>query len=408
MALPADLPDELPEPLAATAEDFGRWADEGQSMLQRLAEATNEPNERRVLRTFRKYEAMEIGGISEFRWKEARRTLPIANGAGAQARVTLEEIHKIQEWAGVRPHKPLGSRTARVAVANFKGGATKTTVALHISQAFPLRGYRTLVVDADPQGTLSRLMGFRPETIEPEYTLTSLFENVVRKDGEKVGLKPQPTHIDGLDIIPASLDMTGADIHIASAFMHKVEGASDFYRLFDTALAEIEDRYDIIVIDTAPAFSFLALNVLWAANALLIPLPPSFPDFSATVDFCAMSGDLVSALSRLKGVDKRWSPCVFAHSRADNSGSANMVREFSSHLFGKYRIDQGLPKSSAFESALAQMRSVYEVTSHDVDSRALNRARDASDQLAKRLIGLIEAEWALQIAQGTTKEATDE
>ncbi|UJJ60590.1 AAA family ATPase [Rhodanobacter denitrificans] len=408
MALTPDLAAELPEPLAATADDFCRWAEEGQSMLQRLSEATNEPNERRVLRTFRKYEALDLGGISEFRWKEARRKLALGDGTGTQARVTLEEIHKIQELAGVRPHKPLGSRTARVAVANFKGGATKTTVALHLGQACPLRGYRTLLVDADPQGTLSRLMGFRPETIEPENTLTSLFENIARKDGERVGLRPQPTHIDGLDIIPASLDMTGADIHIAAAFMQKLEGASEFYRLFDAALEEIEDRYDIIIIDTAPAFSFLALNVLWAANGLVIPLPPSFPDFSATVDFCGMSGDLVKALSRLKGMDKRWSPCAFTHSRSDNSGSANMVREFSSHLFGKYRIDQGLPKSSAFEAALGQMRSVYEVTSHDVDSRALNRARDASDQLASRLIGLIEAEWALQIAQATTKEATDE
>jgi len=412
MATPIETPVEQvqagPTTLRATPEDFRRWADHGQEMLLKLAEATNEPNERRVLRTFRKTEAMEIGGISEYRWKEARKKMKLGESAAAEARVTLEEIHKIQEMLGLRPRRPKGSRAIRMAVANFKGGATKTTVAFHIGQAFPLRGYRTLLVDADPQGTLSRLMGFRPEDIDPDMTLTSLFENVSKAQSERIGLRPQPTHIDGLDIIPASLEMTGSDIHIASAFMNKVDGASEFYRLFDDALSAIEDNYDIIVIDTAPAFSFLALNVLWAANSLVVPLPPSFPDFSATIDFCGMSGDLISAISRLKGFGKSWSPTVFMHSRVESTNAASDVRTFAGHLFGRYRVEEGIPKLSAVENALSQMRSIYEVTGAEVDSRALRRARDAVDQFASRLVGLIEGEWAEQVREVNQKESGNE
>lgn len=387
----------------ATPETFQNWADEGQAMLERHAQAENQPNEARVLRAFRKAEAMELVGLSEYRWLQARKKLGL-EGVGDN-RITLEQIHSIQEEAGIRPRRPEKSKCMRLAVANFKGGASKTTTALHLAQSFAFRGYRTLLVDADPQGTASRLMGFRPEAIDEQYTLLPIFRWAAQPTEELVDLQPLKSHIDGLDILPAVLTMVGCDIDVAAAFMRRLPSAQDFYRLVDAALDPLDEHYDIIIIDTAPAFSFLALNILWAANALLIPLPPSYPDFSSTIDFCGSNGDLMRQIEVLKGYGKDWDPTVFVHTMdKPKAASAQEVRDWSAGLWGHHRLDVFIPHSPGFPAAQTAVRSIYETNSSNVDSATLRRCRMAFDALTDRLTGIFNTVWESQVNAAVASE----
>lgn len=376
--------------LAATPETFLAWGQAGQELLDRVSRASNTPHEQRILREFRRTEAIEVGGITEHRWNKERQ-----GNDGAQVRVTLEEIHAMQDKAGIRPRRPEGSKPIRLAVSNFKGGASKTTVALHLSHYLAFRGYRVLVIDSDPQGTLSRMFGFLPESIDRDRTLASVFF-----PEDESTLRPIKTHIDGLDMIPASLHMIGADIQVAVAFQRQDAEARNFYRLVDNALSKIDDDYDIVVIDTAPAFSFAAVNILWAANALLCPLPPVMSDFSASIDFNRMVGDVLGEIVALVGGTKVWNPTVVMHSRGDSSTNAEGIRAFASSIWGINRCNEFLPESKAYQAASSRLRSVYEMTAAELDSRSLGRARSAADRFGAQMVQYFNQAWAEQLAGG--------
>lgn len=377
--------------LGAGPEDFARWAEAGRELFARIAADANEPLQERVLRDFRKSEALEIGGLREQQWK---RLHPPRAGHAGEARATLAEIHAMQDTLGIRPRRPKGTRPIRIASTGFKGGTTKTLTSLTAAHYLAFRGWRVLMVDCDPQGTLSRMFDILPELVDPDSTLSRVFS----PGSEDVVLTPCPTHIDGLDLIPASLDMIGADLQVASAFQQGRADAGMFYRLVDDALARIEEPYDLVILDTPPAFSFMALTLLWAATALLVPLSPTMADFSATVDYCSMASEIAASLVARSGQDKRWSPVVFVHSRVDSNPVADGVRRMSASVWGEHRIEEYLPVSSAFTNAQARFRSIYETTSSEIDARSLRRARQAADQFGARLVNLFHDAWADELA----------
>jgi len=386
--------------LAVGSNIFELWAREGQKLLDAIRRETNRPEERRILRTFRRNEALEIGDLSGHQWLKYRSSLGLSDSA--EARVTLADIHRMQEAVGNRPSRPPGTRPIRAAISNFKGGAGKTSVSLHLSHYLAFRGWRVLIVDTDPQGTLSRFFDYLPEEVDPETTLSIVFGTLDSMDIPTI--TPTTTHVDGLDILPASLDMIGADIRVASAFQSGAKGASNFYKLIDLALQKVEDDYDIILLDTAPAFSFAALNLMWAANALIIPVPPSMPDFSASVDFCKMLFDIISSIEGRVGTERVWNPAVVAHTRVDRSATSDGIRKMSRRVWGLNQVEEVVPESRVFMHAFSRFRSLYEVTASEVDSRALRRAREAVDTFGARMVQHFRAAWAEQLASADAEE----
>jgi chromosome partitioning protein len=170
----------------------------------------------------------------------------------------------------------------RVAIANQKGGVGKTTTAINIATAMAATGWKTLLIDLDPQGNASTGIG-----IDAADRQRSSYDVLI--DQIAVAECVQPTRIPGLDIVPATVDLSGAEVELVA-----VENRTD--RLRD-ALAH-ESGYDICFIDCPPSLGLLTLNAMTAADTLLVPLQ---------CEFFALEG-LSQLLQTVERVQQRFNP----------------------------------------------------------------------------------------------------
>jgi len=148
----------------------------------------------------------------------------------------------------------------RIAIANQKGGVGKTTTAINIATAMAATGWKTLLVDLDPQGNASTGLG-----IEAQRREISSYD--VLMGDARLGEAMIPSSIPGLDIVPATQDLSGAEVEL-------VDFEDRTGRLRE-ALAG-HGGHDVCFIDCPPSLGLLTLNALVAADTLLVPLQCEF------------------------------------------------------------------------------------------------------------------------------------
>jgi len=148
----------------------------------------------------------------------------------------------------------------RIAIANQKGGVGKTTTAINIATAMAATGWKTLLIDLDPQGNASTGIG-----IDAARRAISSYELLM---GEATLAEAiMPTAIPGLDIVPATVDLSGAEIELVDF--------EDRTGRLRHALAG-HGGHDICFVDCPPSLGLLTLNALTAADTLLVPLQCEF------------------------------------------------------------------------------------------------------------------------------------
>ena len=174
----------------------------------------------------------------------------------------------------------------RVAIANQKGGVGKTTTAINIATALAATDWRTLLIDLDPQGNASTGIG-----IAAADRHRSAYDLLI----DQVPLREciQPTRIANLDIVPATVDLSGAEVELVS-----VEHRTDRLRQALDRPAPHDVRYDVCIIDCPPSLGLLTLNALSAADTLLVPLQ---------CEFFALEG-LSQLLKTVEQVQQRFNP----------------------------------------------------------------------------------------------------
>ncbi len=145
-----------------------------------------------------------------------------------------------------------------VAVANQKGGVAKTTTVHSLGAASAGFGYRTLVIDLDPQACLTFSLGFDPDALG-----RSLHDVFVRRDPVAEVARPVPG-VPGLDLLPATIDLAGSEVHLLTRTGRE--------HVLERALEPVLDRYDLVLIDCPPSLGVLTINGLTAAGSVLIPL----------------------------------------------------------------------------------------------------------------------------------------
>ncbi|TMM48197.1 ParA family protein [Qipengyuania marisflavi] len=152
-----------------------------------------------------------------------------------------------------------------VAIANQKGGVGKTTTAINIATAMAATGWKTLLIDLDPQGNASTGMGVGAgERENSSYDL--LLEQAT------LAQCVQPTEIPGLDILPATQDLSGAEVELVAV----EDRTSRLKRGLDQQGRKGAPSYDICFIDCPPSLGLLTLNALCAADTLMVPLQCEF------------------------------------------------------------------------------------------------------------------------------------
>ncbi len=145
-----------------------------------------------------------------------------------------------------------------VAIANQKGGVGKTTSAVNLSVALAEKGQRILLLDLDPQGNATSSLGMQ------ELASESIYESLI--SAVPVAEKVLPTRIENLFLIPADLDLAGAEVEIARMTDHLTRLAQ--------ALAKFrqDQTFDYILIDCPPSLGILMTNALAAADEILAPI----------------------------------------------------------------------------------------------------------------------------------------
>ena len=167
-----------------------------------------------------------------------------------------------------------------IAVTNQKGGVGKTTTAINLAAALALDGRNVLLVDCDAQGNATSGLGQKGKRAPGGTIYEALTGNDVNVHDFIL-----PTGVDRLSIIPATRDLSGAEIELISI--------DDRERRLKNLLAQLGDEYDFVIIDSPPSLGLLTLNALVAADRVLIPLH---------CEYFALEGlaDLVGTMRRVR------------------------------------------------------------------------------------------------------------
>jgi len=144
-----------------------------------------------------------------------------------------------------------------VALANQKGGVGKSTTAINLAATLAFQGQRTLLIDLDPQGNATSGLGVDRAAIS-----TSIYD-VLLKESE-VDDAVEPTSVRDLFVIPATIDLAGAEIELVSLFSRE--------NRLRNAITELEQGFDVILIDCPPSLGLLTVNAFTAADEVLIPI----------------------------------------------------------------------------------------------------------------------------------------
>jgi chromosome partitioning protein len=155
------------------------------------------------------------------------------------------------------PSRPARALPRVIAVANQKGGVGKTTTAVNLGAALAELGYRVLVVDLDPQGNATTGLGISPRNVE-----SSIYD--VLMNGSPMEDSVEPTAVRNLFVVPATIDLAGAEIELVPAFSRELK--------LRRALDDGAGDFDFTLIDCPPSLGLLTVNGLAAATEVLVPI----------------------------------------------------------------------------------------------------------------------------------------
>jgi chromosome partitioning protein len=325
-------------------------------------------------------------GASAIREAEKEGRLPQRERTATNRRVnyTLADLNHMREVFGTRPWRDPADPLAILAVQNFKGGVGKSTIAVHLAQYLAIRGYRVLLLDCDSQASTTMMFGLVPDRdIDENATLYGYLH-----DEGMIGLKPllRRTHFDNLWLLPANLKLYNAEYEIAGYIaQHGREGYA-FIDKIGEAIATVADDFDIVILDPPPALGMISLSVLTAANAMVIPMPPSMIDFSSTASFLSMLASTMQQLARLRGKSPIYNFVRLVASKADDNKSMHReIIKMAQRLFGSAMLRASLKDSAEIDNASSRLSTVYEldrpITSHEVHSRCVGHLNAVNSEI---------------------------
>jgi chromosome partitioning protein len=277
----------------------------------------------------------------------ARVVAGIDDGSTPLARSVEQEL-LVREGLRLRGPLPRPDHTRVMVVANQKGGVGKTTTTVNVAASLAQGGLRVLVVDLDPQGNASTALA-----IEHHRGVPSTYDAIVDATPLVDIVQPSP-EIDGLFVVPATIDLAGAEIELVSMVaresrLRKALHAHPQILPDGAAGAEAtarEDRFDYVLIDCPPSLGLLTLNALVAGDEMLIPIQAEYYALEGL-------GQLIETVEMVKahlnpGLDV--STIMLTMYDARTRLSAGVAEEVRGH-FGDQVLRTAIPRSVRISEA---------------------------------------------------------
>ncbi|MGB7268558.1 MAG: AAA family ATPase [Albidovulum sp.] len=426
-----------------THEDLAKLQAQSLKMQSWIRQQTFSPENTKTLRRFSSWEVSElIFKINQSTFRGRLAAEPDLPGGevepdGRQRWFSLDEINELRRRMknnrkSLMPHRPAGKRAFRAAVANFKGGAGKSTVALHLAHAAALDGYRVLVVDFDPQATLSHSMGLND--VSEEFTVWGIMaRDLIRETDRmndaasgaesgttlpqrKIPASIRDMGLDGLrhsdfikttawstiDIVPSCAN--AAFVEFASAQYRHLNPEWSFFAAVSRYLDGLaDDDYDLIIFDCPPAIGYQSMNAVFAADMLYIPSGPGYWEYDSTTSFI---GQLAEALEDLShGFDqtfpagkvslpKAFTDIRFLMTRYEPGNDLHRAMfEAFRKVFGSHVAEHPIEMTRAVEQSGRFLASVYEIDYRVMTRETWRRARTSFDRAYEEFKGSVITAW---------------
>jgi chromosome partitioning protein len=311
---------------------------------------------------------------------------------------TLSDINRMRDYFNTRPHKPDGAPPAVIMMGNFKGGVTKSHSSVHLAQYLALKGYKTLIMDLDSQATTTILFGFSPlEDLKSEETLLSFFNKPTQgltEDSKSFYTSDlysliKKTYFPGVDIIPSNLSLYNVEfkIPILNALAQQNNIPFELHSILrdgifgNKSIKGIADVYDVIILDCPPSLGVLSINAVYAANSLVVPLPPVLIDLASTTEFFGMLSDVFSVYP-----DKEFDfvkILVSKHKRNDRKSHNYKIAESLKSIFGKHILESTMIASEAVEKSNTNVKTIYDtkISEFEGDRETIIKAIAAADDV---------------------------
>jgi len=312
--------------------------------------------------------------------KDGRLPPPPRTETNRRVGYSLGQLNDMRGVFGTRPWRAPGDPCAVIAIQNFKGGVGKSTLAVHLAQYLAIRGYRTALVDCDSQASATTLFGYVPDLDLTEED--TLYPFLRYDEMANLDYALRPTHFDGLQLIPANLRLFQSEYELAARM---ARGTPRLLDRLAVGIASIAERFDVIVLDPPPALGAISLSVLRAANALVIPVPPTLMDFSSTAAFLAMLEETIEDLARRDLAPALNFLRVVASKVDENKSMQRELMALMRHVFGLAMIRTPLKDSAEIDNVTARLMTVYELnepmTSKAVRDRCLTYLNGVNEEI---------------------------
>lgn len=361
------------------------------------------PNAQKGLRQFTLAEVAYFLGVTQSNIKklhlEGKGPTPTTSPSGRRT-YTAEQMLQLRQYLDKHgrssktpyvPHRRNNEELHVISVVNFKGGSGKTTTASHLAQHLALKGHRVLAIDLDPQASLTALHGIQPEL----DNVPSLYETLRYDDDRKpISAVIRETNFPNLDIVPASLELQEYeyDTPVALTASNPQEGRAFFTRI-SSALKEVNDRYDVVVIDCPPQLGYLTLTSLTASSSVLITVHPQMLDVMSMSQFLLMLGGIMGTIREAGAEIKlKWFRYLVTRYEPTDGPQKQMVG-FMQAMFPNQMLQAKMVKSTAISDAGITKQTLYEVERAQFVRTTYDRAIESLNAVNDEIATLVHAAW---------------
>lgn len=287
------------------------------------------------------------------------------------------------------PGRREGDHMQVIGVMNFKGGSGKTTTAAHLAQHLALHGYRVLAIDLDPQASLTALHGVQPEVDLQDGG--TLYDAIRYEDPGPIQSVIRRTYIPNLDLIPGNLELMEFEHETPRALAQGNAGL--FFFRVKNALAQVDDDYDLVVIDCPPQLGFLTMSALSAATGVLVTIHPEMLDVMSMSQFLRMTADLMDVIAE-SGADMSHDWMRYVLTRYEPTDAPqNRVVAFLRTMYGDKVLNAPMLKSTAISDAGLTKQTLYEVERSAFTRSTYDRAMESVNAVNGEIAALIQRTW---------------
>ncbi len=385
---------------------------------ERLSEALDHmsklflaPKEEKTLRSFTSAEVSELLRVSDSYLRKAHfdgRIPEVEQGPGNKRLYSANDILAIRKLLAQNAKDPLQFLPGRrpgdklQILYDFKGGSSKTTTTVTLGMRLALRGYRVCLVDADPQASLTTFFGYQPELDFREGG--TLYDTIRYNDGDTTR-RPitevlRKTYFPNLDLVPGGIMLSEFETETPLA-LSRGEQPVFFNRIRDS-LRQVEDDYDIVLIDCPPQLGYLTMAAVCASTSLLMTIIPERVDLASASQFLTMASGVLEVLYSNGGIGS-YDNFAYLLTRFDTAISTQQdLAEWLRQLLGDSVIKTPFVKSSAVSEAGLSQKTIFEVDLATTKNRkTYERALESVTSFANDIEKMIQSAWGRRSSDET-------